>query len=338
MACRGAGPVYTFAPGTTITIAVDEFVPHPSYYRIAFSKDGDSKSVFVEPKSIKPIEASRPCPIDANDKCGASDFCNVKMADGSGVLWDNLNPHTSAEAKSLTFTVTLPNIECDNCTVQVIQVMEDNAFHGDYCPSDSCTNSSAEDIYHVCIHLKLVKGATNGAGATTAPEQNMGMKCTSTTPAAGGTGGASAGTSGAGTSGAGMSGVAAGVGGMMANSGGAGALATTGAAGAAGKSVVGSAGASTGIAGTVATSAAGISATGSAGTGSTLTNSAGVSGQLTNGVTGTMSNATPPAPKGGGCSVSTGSPRSSGVVALIGMGLALASFRPRRRAATKRAW
>jgi MYXO-CTERM domain-containing protein len=332
---RGAGPVYTFAPGATITISVDEFVPHPSYYRIAFSKNGDSKTVFVEPKSIKPIESSRPCPIDANDKCGMSDFCNVEMADGSGVLSDNLNPHTSAQAKSLTFTVTLPNVECDNCTVQVIQVMEDNAFHGDYCPSDSCTDPSpVEDIYHVCIDLKLVKGATNGAGASTAPEQNMGMKCTPATQTAGGAGGASAG--GAGTSGAGTSGVAAGAGGMMASSSGAGGSPAVGAAGAAGKSVVGSAGASTGIAGTGATSVAGIGTTGTAGTGNTLTSSAGVSGQLTSGVTGTTASSTPPAAKNGGCSVSTGPSRSNGAEALIGMALGLMAFRRRQRAVAKR--
>ena len=53
---RGDGPEYTFAPGATITLAVSEDIAHPSYFRIAFDNDGED---FVEPASIKPIEALR---------------------------------------------------------------------------------------------------------------------------------------------------------------------------------------------------------------------------------------------------------------------------------------
>ena len=179
---RGDGPTYTFEPGTTIKLAINEDIPHPSYFRIAFDSDGDD---FREPKSIKPIDPSRACPTNENDKCGDSDFCTPPDSKGAVVLWDNLNPHLAPAAKPLTWTVTLPDVECDNCTIQVLQIMEDDGAHGAYCPSDSCTEppgtggftAGVQDIYHRCIDIKLVKGATNSPGATKDPVKNMGTQC-----------------------------------------------------------------------------------------------------------------------------------------------------------------
>jgi hypothetical protein len=48
--------------------------------------------------------------------------------------------------------VTLPNITCDNCTLQVIQVMEDDQFHGPY---DVTPGVGVADVYHQCIDLVL---------------------------------------------------------------------------------------------------------------------------------------------------------------------------------------
>lgn len=180
---KGDGPVYEFEPGATITLGVDENVPHPSYFRIAFDDDGDDD--FVEPASIKPIEASRACPYDKDDQCGEADFCNFTSDSGAQVLWDNLNPHTFFEAKSLTWNVKLPDLECENCTIQVIQVMQDTV-HGAYCPQGSCQNAanSLEDIYHRCVDIKLKRGVKNSPGTTTEPVRNQGEQC----PKAGGGG------------------------------------------------------------------------------------------------------------------------------------------------------
>jgi MYXO-CTERM domain-containing protein len=92
---------------------------------------------------------------DSTDKCGTSDFCN-----NSAVLWDNIDPHLGGEsAGTYTWTIQLPNVECENCVLQVIQVMEDIAF-GFHGPFDG-----AEDMYHRCIDIKLQKGAgTSGPG------------------------------------------------------------------------------------------------------------------------------------------------------------------------------
>ena len=150
--------IYMYEPGQTITISLVEFVQHPSYFRWAFDADGDS--AFKEPASIKPIDPTRPCPIDSGDHCGPSDYYN-----NSAVLpgMDDLNPHmpSSGPSPKYTWQVTLPNVECDNCTLQIIQVMEDNAFHGDYDPTPGV---GVEDIYHQCIDLILKKGGTSADG------------------------------------------------------------------------------------------------------------------------------------------------------------------------------
>jgi uncharacterized membrane protein YgcG len=171
--------IYTYAPGATITVRFVETIPHPSYFRFAFQQSGDDQ--FKEPASIKPIDSSRPCPIDSGDHCGASDFYNTPNV---LPMMDDLDPHLAGASKgTYEYQVTLPNVECDNCTLQLIQVMEDNQFHGDYDPTPGV---GVEDIYHQCIDLVLKAGApsSNDAGA-----------------GAGGTGGGGAGGGGAGGAG-----------------------------------------------------------------------------------------------------------------------------------------
>ena len=144
--------VYTYAPGQTITISLVEFVPHPSYFRIAFDDDGDDG--FIEPASIKPIDPARKCPDGPGDHCGMSDFYNAPSVLPT---MDDLDPHLAAAAlPKYTWTVKLPDVECTNCTLQIIQVMQDDAFHGPYDPTPGV---GVEDIYHQCIDLVLAKGA-----------------------------------------------------------------------------------------------------------------------------------------------------------------------------------
>ena len=144
--------VYTYAPGQTIAISLVETIAHPSYFRIAFDNDGDDG--FIEPASIKPIDPARKCPDGPGDHCGASDFYNAPSV---LPLMDDLNPHLAGAAlPKYTWMVTLPNVECTNCTLQIIQVMEDDAFHGPYDPTPGV---GVEDIYHQCIDLVLESGA-----------------------------------------------------------------------------------------------------------------------------------------------------------------------------------
>lgn len=141
----GAGPgdlrgptVATFKPGEKITVVFDEFVDHPGHFRIAFDDDG--QDIFVDPKGF--------------DDVGG----------GPGVLLDGI-PDTNGGMSMVE--VVLPNIECDNCVLQVIQVMSDKPPYGD-----------GNDMYYQCADIALMgevasttsgeTGSTGDAGTTTA--------------------------------------------------------------------------------------------------------------------------------------------------------------------------
>ncbi len=110
------GVVSTFLPGQTITVTWDEFVDHPGHFRIAFDDDG--QDIFVDPKGFEDISG------------------------GPGVLIDGIADRSGGGMYSQE--VTLPDIECDNCTLQVIQVMSDKAPYGD-----------GNDMYYQCADLVL---------------------------------------------------------------------------------------------------------------------------------------------------------------------------------------
>src|SRR5882724_8999054 len=149
--------IYTYTPGSTITVSFVETIPHPSYFRFAFQQSGDNE--FKEPASIKPIDPSRPCPIDSGDHCNKTNGDDFYNTPNVLPMMDDLDPHMAGSSKTWTYQVTLPNIECDNCTLQIIQVMEDNTFHGDYDPTPGV---GVEDIYHQCIDLVLKNGTAPG--------------------------------------------------------------------------------------------------------------------------------------------------------------------------------
>jgi MYXO-CTERM domain-containing protein len=164
----GAGPadprgptVATFEPGETITVTWNEYVNHPGHFRISF--DADGQDIFVDPK-------------DFNDVSG-----------GPGVLLDGI---ADADGGDYSQDVTLPDIECDSCVLQIIQVMTDKPPYGD-----------GNDIYYQCADIALVgavegsasgeattgqpttgsdsDGATSGTGTTDGGDQDSGCGCRS---------------------------------------------------------------------------------------------------------------------------------------------------------------
>jgi hypothetical protein len=170
MADGGRGEhVYTYRPGETISVRLVEFVPHPGYFRVAFDADGDD--AFVDPVSIEPLDPTRGCPAaglppeqQARDMCDGPDLYN---SDAVLPGMDNLMPHVSAEPDTTyEFEITLPDVECDNCTLQIIQVMEDPS-HGPYNVEVSGLFDTG-DIYYQCIDLVLQREA--GAAGGKAPQ------------------------------------------------------------------------------------------------------------------------------------------------------------------------
>lgn len=118
----GAGPgdprgptVATFKPGEKIMLTWNEYVDHPGHFRVAFDDDG--QDIFVDPEGFDDVSG------------------------GPGVLLDGIADKNGGD---YAIEVTLPNIECDNCVLQVIQVMSDKPPYGD-----------GNDMYYQCADIAL---------------------------------------------------------------------------------------------------------------------------------------------------------------------------------------
>ncbi|HKU43837.1 MAG TPA: SCE4755 family polysaccharide monooxygenase-like protein [Polyangiales bacterium] len=300
--------VYEYKPGATINISIMETIPHPGYFRISFDSDGDDG--FVTPSGTDGAMGN--CSGDAKCGAGKADYCNSPT-----VLLDNLDPHAGGfggGAKKWTWSVKLPDVECDNCTIQIIQVMNDLNYHPQPYPGD--------DIYYQCIDIKLSKSAPD---VSDAPVTNKGMVCNAAPPAGGtggmgGAAGAAEQPSAAGAAGSTTAGAAAGpVAGMPPAS---------SQAGAGGTSQSSSAGAPSTTAGrpSVPTSSGG------AGAAAPVATAGSGTGTTTGAVTGAGTAApVPAADSGGGCSAAAGVADTSPVWPLSFVAAALTYLRRRRR-------
>lgn len=118
--------VSTFRPGQTITVRWQETVPHPGYFRISFDEEG--LDAFADPAAAG--ERGDPA---------------VVLVD---LIADKDGTQTYEQA------VTLPDVSCDRCTLQLVQVMTDKAPYGD-----------GNDLYYQCADLVLSEEAPETSGA-----------------------------------------------------------------------------------------------------------------------------------------------------------------------------
>ncbi len=220
--------------GHDLMLSLDETVAHDGFYRVAlalksrteFPVDNvvyDSKDMILPPNG-KPL--------------GTSDHADTTATPKFPILADNLFPHKGAPMKPWLGKVTLPNVNCDRCILQVIEFM---AGHG--------WNDPGGYFYHHCAELKITADPALPIFDPAAPSGGTGG-----TGGGGGTGGSSA---GAGAGGVGVT--TAGTGGAIPTGGTAGA--TTGGASTAGAGTT---------AGTAATTAGAPGTAGAGGTGTGL--------------------------------------------------------------------
>jgi hypothetical protein len=123
--------VNVFAPGQTIEVVWAETTNHPSYYRIAFDREGDDDlpifsgsgigAASIDPSGICPVDGQVILAYDMDDRAGGT--------------------HTAQ--------VTLPNVECESCTLQVVQFMYD----------------TIRPYYFQCADIALRKPGVADAGA-----------------------------------------------------------------------------------------------------------------------------------------------------------------------------
>jgi hypothetical protein len=117
---RTTDRVTVLEPGQTITVTFDEFIDHPAYYRIAFDPDGDDF----------PMRTG--VPANAVESTATAEAAEQSLFQGTGSTLLAVVPEVNGEASSAT--VTLPDVECENCTLQLIEFMYDKADpqHGYY--------------------------------------------------------------------------------------------------------------------------------------------------------------------------------------------------------------
>jgi len=121
-----SGTVTELEPGSEITVAWDEYVEHPGHFRIAFDPDGDDG--FVDPICLSGCHTITP---------------EFGFYVNDSVLLDDIADTPGGGESHLV--LTLPDVECDNCTLQVIQVMYDKPPF----------TSPGNDIYYQCADLVL---------------------------------------------------------------------------------------------------------------------------------------------------------------------------------------
>lgn len=124
--------VTSFDPGATLTLRWNEFIEHPGHFRISFDADGDDD--FVDPATADELNAAPSVLIDGiGDRASGGDYEQ---------------------------DLTLPDLECERCTLQLIQVMTDKPPYGD-----------GNDIYYQCADLVL-RSSAGGGGADAGADDN----------------------------------------------------------------------------------------------------------------------------------------------------------------------
>jgi len=188
---RTADKVTTFTPGQKVDIKMKEYVNHPGYFAVAFDPDGDDNFPF-------PI-------ANMDDVVAATDDPKAAFPLSATVLGLRTDKEQDCygenAAHECTISITIPNMNCQNCTLQITQFMYDKL--GD---------NNDNEYYYQCADIKI-EGAVGGGGSGGAAGTG-GAAGASTGGAAGaggaaagsGTGGASAGTSTGGGASAGASG------------------------------------------------------------------------------------------------------------------------------------
>lgn len=110
----------TLSVGSTITLRWTSTISHPGHFRISFDEDGQDFSVPASPDDLYTDSN-----VVADDIPGPSDDPNR------------------------TFSLVLPDIECDNCTIQLLQVLTDHLPY--------TIDGNTDDLHWQCADVILVR-------------------------------------------------------------------------------------------------------------------------------------------------------------------------------------
>jgi len=123
--------------GQKLHIKVQETIYHPGHYRVALAVNSPAE-LPVDPKAT----------TAEGDRGPRSVSGEIQNPVQIPVLADGLFPHAAKVDAPLETDVTLPNISCKRCTLQVIQFME---AHG--------ANNPGNYTYHHCAIVEITADA-----------------------------------------------------------------------------------------------------------------------------------------------------------------------------------
>jgi hypothetical protein len=199
------GVVTPVTGGSKLMVKVNETIYHPGFYRVALSIK--SRAELPADNVVK----------DAGGKvlppAGPGNSASAVYQDPPvfPVLADNLWPHTSATPMFST-EITLPNVNCDKCTLQVIEFMAQHApdYFYRHCADLKITADPSKPLFDPTAGSGAGGGSSGGAtGTAGGAGAAVGGTAGAATAGAGGTGGGIAGSSSIGVSGGGSAGTAA---------------------------------------------------------------------------------------------------------------------------------
>ena len=127
------GVVGAATGGSKLHIKLQETIYHPGFYRVSLA--------------VKSREELPPDPVVVTrdtEKGPWSISAAIQSAPQRPVLADGLFLHKAKPADPYETDVQLPNINCEKCTLQVVQFMEEHGY-----------NKDGGYTYHHCADLKI---------------------------------------------------------------------------------------------------------------------------------------------------------------------------------------
>ena len=136
--------------GGKIHVKVQETIYHPGHYRVALAVNS--------PAELPPDPKATTTDTDRGPRSVSGEVMNpVQMP----VLADGLFAHQEKANAPFETDVTIPNINCKKCTLQVIQFMEQHAV-----------NNPGMFTYHHCAMLQIVADPQKPIDAAWPRERN----------------------------------------------------------------------------------------------------------------------------------------------------------------------
>jgi hypothetical protein len=188
--------------GHAITVKINEYVAHTGFYRIALALNSPSE---LPLDNVVKDASGNILPPSGMPK-GTSATAEYEDPPVFPVLQDHLFQHNGTGAQMFQMDIVLPNVNCDKCTLQVLEFM---AGHGFNAPATGDTGPGGGYFYRHCADLKITAdpsmpvmgaGGSGGASAGGAPATG-GTSAMGGATASGGSGGITSATGGsAGTS------------------------------------------------------------------------------------------------------------------------------------------